>query len=444
MSTDISIEAGYDKPVVDKDRSMDLSCYLKRIPWVQFIMVCTIFTLWGIAGSLNEILIAQFRKGFQLSDMQSALVQSVFYFGYFALAIPAAMVVKKFSYKTAIIIGLILYGAGCFLFIPATEVMTYGAFLACLGVIAAGLSFLETSCNTYSSLLGPIETSTQRINFSQIFNSVGVVGGYFIGQQLVLGANDPTIAELNAMAPQVADAMRHEMLSQVLIPYIVMGSLLVVVAFIFIAVKFPKCKPEAAQATQTNTIESIKRLMTIPHFRMGVLSQFLYVGAQIGVWTFTIRFVQSVMPEVTEYYAAKWLIASTFCYAVGKVITTGMMKFITPAKVMGICCALNVILMTFMAVNGSMVAVMAIMVVNFCMAPCWPTNFGLSIKGLGNDTQFGGSLVVMAISGGAVIPPLMGYVSDINNGNIQMAFLVPMLCFAFISYFGFYCDRKGI
>ena len=427
------------------DNKVDTSCYLPSTPWFKFIMVCCIFALWGIAGSLNDILIAQFKKGFALSDLQCALVQSVFFFGYFVFAIPAAIVVKKFSYQITIVIGLSLYAIGCFLFIPASSMMTYGAFLACLGVIAAGLSFLETSCNTYSSLMGPISSSTQRINFSQIFNSVGVFSGIFIGQQLVFRKTDASLEELSEMAPELAAIARHDLLSQVVYPYLVMGVCLVVIAIIFLVMRFPKCKPDSdVVGAKVDVIPAIKRLLSIPHFTMGVLSQFLYVGAQVGLWSFTIRFVQLIEKGTSEHTGANWLMATIICYSLGKVVTTALMRKFEPSKLLGIFCACNVLLIGFAVINTSMMSVYAIMVANFCMSLCWPTNFGLCIKGLGKDTQFGGSLVIMAISGGAVVPLIMGLMSDLNGGNMQFAFIVPLLCFAYVSFFGFYCHKRGL
>lgn len=196
----------------------------------------------GDGGNLNDILIAQFKKGFDLTDTQTALVQSIFFLGYFFVALPAAALIKRFSYKAAIIIGLCLYALGCFLFVPAAQIMTYGAFLACLGVIACGLSFLETSANTYSSLLGPIQSSTQRINFSQIFNSLGVISGVLIGQLMVFGENDPSHEQLLAMPAAAADVARHQMVGQVVGPYLIIGSVLVVLALVFVFIKFPSCK----------------------------------------------------------------------------------------------------------------------------------------------------------------------------------------------------------
>ncbi|MEA4415756.1 MFS transporter [Klebsiella pneumoniae] len=301
-----------DNAAVQKEK-LDTSAYLPHTPWLQFLLVCCLFALWGMAGNLNDILIAQFKKGFDLTDTQTALVQSIFFLGYFFVALPAAALIKRFSYKAAIIIGLCLYALGCFLFVPAAQIMTYGAFLACLGVIACGLSFLETSANTYSSLLGPIQSSTQRINFSQIFNSLGVISGVLIGQLMVFGENDPSHEQLLAMPAAAADVARHQMVGQVVGPYLIIGSVLVVLALVFVFIKFPSCKGAPAQQQQLPTESmgpTLKRLFAIPRFRLGILSQFLYVGAQVGVWSFTIRFVQLVQQGTSEHSATYWLLAS--------------------------------------------------------------------------------------------------------------------------------------
>lgn len=309
-----------ENAAVQKEK-LDTSAYLPHTPWLQFLLVCCLFALWGMAGNLNDILIAQFKKGFDLTDTQTALVQSIFFLGYFFVALPAAALIKRFSYKAAIIIGLCLYALGCFLFVPAAQIMTYGAFLACLGVIACGLSFLETSANTYSSLLGPIQSSTQRINFSQIFNSLGVISGVLIGQLMVFGENDPSHEQLLAMPAAAADVARHQMVGQVVGPYLIIGSVLVVLALVFVFIKFPSCKGAPAQQQQLPTESmgpTLKRLFAIPRFRLGILSQFLYVGAQVGVWSFTIRFVQLVQQGTSEHSATYWLLASLVIYAVGK------------------------------------------------------------------------------------------------------------------------------
>ncbi|RCA03922.1 MFS transporter, partial [Klebsiella pneumoniae] len=310
-------------------------------------------------------------------------------------------------------IGLCLYALGCFLFVPAAQIMTYGAFLACLGVIACGLSFLETSANTYSSLLGPIQSSTQRINFSQIFNSLGVISGVLIGQLMVFGENDPSHEQLLAMPAAAADVARHQMVGQVVGPYLIIGSVLVVLALVFVFIKFPSCKGAPAQQQQLPTESmgpTLKRLFAIPRFRLGILSQFLYVGAQVGVWSFTIRFVQLVQQGTSEHSATYWLLASLVIYAVGKTVATWLMNRLNPAMLLGTFALAATALLLIAVFSGSMLAVYALILVSFCMAPCWPTNFGLVIKGMGKDTQTAGSIVVMSIIGGAVMPLVMGII----------------------------------
>ncbi|MEH2730037.1 L-fucose:H+ symporter permease, partial [Klebsiella pneumoniae] len=344
-------------------------------------------------------------------------------------------------------IGLCLYALGCFLFVPAAQIMTYGAFLACLGVIACGLSFLETSANTYSSLLGPIQSSTQRINFSQIFNSLGVISGVLIGQLMVFGENDPSHEQLLAMPAAAADVARHQMVGQVVGPYLIIGSVLVVLALVFVFIKFPSCKGAPAQQQQLPTESmgpTLKRLFAIPRFRLGILSQFLYVGAQVGVWSFTIRFVQLVQQGTSEHSATYWLLASLVIYAVGKTVATWLMNRLNPAMLLGTFALAATALLLIAVFSGSMLAVYALILVSFCMAPCWPTNFGLVIKGMGKDTQTAGSIVVMSIIGGAVIPLVMGIISDMNGGNMQIAFIAPLLCFVYVAFYGFWCVRKGV
>ncbi|MFL9147744.1 L-fucose:H+ symporter permease [Escherichia coli] len=435
-----------DKSVKPNEK-LDNSAYLSHTPWLQLLLVCCLFALWGMAGNLNDILIAQFKKGFDLTDTQTALVQSIFFMGYFFVALPAAAIIKRYSYKVAIVTGLCLYALGCFLFIPAAHVMTYSAFLACLGVIACGLSFLETSANTYSSLLGPIQTSTQRINFSQIFNSLGVISGVLIGQIMIFGKNDPTHEQLLSMPSGMADAARQQMVSQVVAPYLIIGSVLVVLALIFVIVKFPSCKEKPSMQKQVQTESmgtTLKRLFAIPRFRLGVLSQFLYVGAQVGVWSFTIRFVQLVQHGTSEHSATYWLLASLVIYATGKTVATWLMNRVNPARLLGIFALAATVLLLIAVVSDSMFAVYALILVSFCMAPCWPTNFGLVIKGMGKDTQTAGSVVVMSIIGGAVLPLIMGIISDMNGGNMQIAFVAPLLCFVYVAFYGFWCVRKGV
>ena len=316
------------------------------------------------------------------------------------VALPAAALIKRFSYKAAIIIGLCLYALGCFLFVPAAQIMTYGAFLACLGVIACGLSFLETSANTYSSLLGPIQSSTQRINFSQIFNSLGVISGVLIGQLMVFGENDPSHEQLLAMPAAAADVARHQMVGQVVGPYLIIGSVLVVLALVFVFIKFPSCKGAPAQQQQLPTESmgpTLKRLFAIPRFRLDPVAV-LYVGAGLayGASRFALCSSCSKAPASTPRLTGCWLSGDL---RRGKTVATVDEPSESGDAARNVCPAATALLL-IAVFSGSMLAVYALILVSFCMAPCWPTNFGLVIKGMGKDTQTAGSIVVMSIIGG--------------------------------------------
>ncbi len=244
-----------------------------------------------------------------------------------------------------------------------------------------------------------------------------------------------------------ADVARHQMVGQVVGPYLIIGSVLVVLALVFVFIKFPSCKGAPAQQQQLPTESmgpTLKRLFAIPRFRLGILSQFLYVGAQVGVWSFTIRFVQLVQQGTSEHSATYWLLASLVIYAVGKTVATWLMNRLNPAMLLGTFALAATALLLIAVFSGSMLAVYALILVSFCMAPCWPTNFGLVIKGMGKDTQTAGSIVVMSIIGGAVIPLVMGIISDMNSGNMQIAFIAPLLCFVYVAFYGFWCVRKGV
>lgn len=274
-----------------------------------------------------------------------------------------------------------------------------------------------------------------------------MISGVLIGQVMVFGENDPSHEQLLAMPVAAADAARHQMVGQVVGPYLIIGSVLVVLALVFVFIKFPSCKGTPSQQQQIPTESmgpTLKRLFAIPRFRLGILSQFLYVGAQVGVWSFTIRFVQLVQQGTSEHSATYWLLASLVIYAVGKTVATWLMNRLNPALLLGTFALAATALLLVAVFSSSMLAVYALILVSFCMAPCWPTNFGLVIKGMGKDTQTAGSIVVMSIIGGAVIPLVMGIISDMNGGNMQIAFIAPLLCFVYVAFYGFWCVRKGV
>lgn len=249
--------------------------YLNRTPWFAFILLCSIFALWAAAASMNDVLIAHFKKAFLLSDFQTAFVQSAFYLGYFFVAIPAALVVRRFSYKTTILIGLMLYMFGCLLFFPAASTAKYGMFLLALFVIAAGLSFLETACNTYSTLMGPRETGTRRLNISQTFHPFGAMAGVYVGSFVMFKDTDATREQLTQMSASDAAVQQLQMIQSTLLPYKWMIAVLVLMFILIAITRFPKCKGNQPSSTKTASLgQSLSRLWRNKRFTFGVLAQF--------------------------------------------------------------------------------------------------------------------------------------------------------------------------
>ncbi|WWF47768.1 L-fucose:H+ symporter permease [Pseudomonas trivialis] len=416
--------------------------YLNRTPWFAFILLCSIFALWAAAASMNDVLIAHFKKAFLLSDFQTAFVQSAFYLGYFFVAIPAAMVVRRFSYKSTILIGLLLYMLGCLLFFPAASTAKYGMFLLALFVIAAGLSFLETACNTYSTLMGPRETGTRRLNISQTFHPFGAMAGVYVGSFVMFKSTDATTEQLTQMSATEAAVQQLQMIQSTLLPYKWMIAVLVLMFILVAITRFPACKGNKPAGSKPGSVrQSLGRLWRNPRFTFGVLAQFLYVGAQVGVWSFTIRLAMQ-MGGMNER-SASWFLMTTFAaYFVGKMIANLLMRRLHPAKVLAIYGVLCIVLLAYTILVPNISAVYAAVGVSIFLGPCWPTIYGLTIDGLGEDTGVGGSLLVMSIVGGGVIPIFQGLLSDASGGNMQLVYSVPLLCFIVIVIYALKCMRQ--
>lgn len=290
--------------------------YLNKTPLFQFILLSCLFPLWGCAASLNDILITQFKSVFALSDFASALVQSAFYGGYFLIAIPASLVIKKSSYKVAILIGLTLYIAGCTLFYPASHMATYTMFLAAIFAIAIGLSFLETAANTYSSMIGHKDYATLRLNISQTFYPIGALMGIVLGKYLVFQEGDSLATQMATMTPEQIHEFRLNMLEHTLEPYKYLIFVLLLVMLLFIITRYPNCKPQSEsgkKATQPSLKETLKYLSGNNRFKKGIVAQFLYVGMQVAVWSFTIRLALNLGAS-NERDASNFMIYSFICF----------------------------------------------------------------------------------------------------------------------------------
>lgn len=416
--------------------------YLNRTPIFQFILLSLMFPLWAIAASLNDILITQFKHVFELSDFASAFVQSAFYGGYFLVAIPASMVIKKTNYKIGIITGLLFYIAGCTLFYPASEMATYTMFLFALFSIAIGLGFLETAANTYSSMIGPRQYATLRLNISQTFYPLGSISGILLGKYLVFQEGASLEARMAKMTPEEAHAFGLQMLQHTLAPYKYIIFVLIAVVVLFAITKFPSCKPVVKKAKESikspNLLQTLKYLAGIKGFGKGIAAQFLYVGMQVTVWSFTIRLALDLNPDINERMASNFMVFSFSAFFVGKFIANFLMTRFNSSKILVIYSILGVAALAYVSFVPNMTAVYAAVVVSMLFGPCWATIYTetLNVVKEKQYTELAGAILVMSIVGAAVIPALQGFASDVF-GSMQLSFLIPMVCFIYVGFYFF-------
>lgn len=404
---------------------------------VALALVTSLFFIWGFALNLNPILIPHLKKACQLTDFQSSLVDSASYFAYFLLPIPAARFMHRYGYKGGILLGLVLFATGTFLFFPAAAVRSYAFFLASLFVVFSGAAFLETAANPYIIVLGDPATATRRINFSQSFNGLAAALGPLAGGLFILSGKNLTKAQEAAMTPgQLNDYLNKEA-SSVQVPYLLIGLVVLVVAFLIFKTPMPEIVDEndkVLEEEKGSLIEKILDLLRNSNLRKGIIAQFFYVGAQAGILGFFIRYSERVA-GLAEKPASFFLTAATFCFMLGRFSGTFLMKFINPVKLLAFYCVMNVLMLIMIFFLHGKFTVFALMGVTFFMSIMFPTVFSLSIRGLGSKTKLGSSLVIMGIVGGATIPPVMGWVSDMSN--IRFAYLVPIVCFVYIFYFAY-------
>ncbi|RBP97328.1 L-fucose:H+ symporter permease [Bifidobacterium aemilianum] len=410
--------------------------YLKKTPIFQFALITMLFALWSVASSLNDILITQFKTVFHLSDFATAFVQSAFYGGYFVIAIPAALFIKKTSYKMGIIAGLSFFALGCFMFFPASHVATYGVFLVAIFIEAIGLSFLETSSDTYATLLGPKRLGTLRINIAQTMNALGGIVGIFLGKYLVFQETNLK-AEMEKLTGEAATRYGQEQLARTLGPYKYLLIILLVLIVVFIFTKFPSGRPktttgEVASATMG---ETLRYLVKNRRFQRGVLAQFLYIGVQIGIWSFTIRLALEMFPHFSDRYAANFMLYSYVCFFVGRTVGSYLLTRFRETRLLTAFICVGVVLLLGTAFIHSIVAIWLAVAVSFFMGPAWPTIYSRTLETVEDRryTETAGAFVVMAIVGGAVLPALQGLLSDATS--MQFSFLLPAIEFALVAVY---------
>lgn len=398
-------------------------------------LIVTLFFLWGVANNLNDVLIPHLRKAFQLTDFQSSLVQSAFYLGYFCLALPAGWVIQRFGYKITVLIGLATFGIGALMFYPAAELLRYEWFLAALFVIASGLAFLETSANPLITVLGSPNSAEQRLNFAQAFNPLGAITGVVVGRQFILSGIEPTPAELAAMSPAQLLAFQTAEAQSVQVPYLIIAAVVLSWAALVAITKFPP-QADAVRHDHPDRVSmrhSIAALLQRRRFLFGVAAQFFYVGAQVGVWSFMIRYAQAEVPGMGEKTAAGYLTASLVGFMIGRFAGTAMMSRTSPTRLMAIFAAINVFLTLTAVVAGGHTGLYALAATSMFMSIMFPTIFANSLRDLGPLTKTASSFLVMSIIGGAVLTAVMGAVSDASA--IRFAMLVPAVCFLVIGWF---------
>jgi FHS family L-fucose permease-like MFS transporter len=415
---------------------------------VPFIFICSLFLLWGFAHGFLDVLDKHFQDLLHVSKAQSGFVQFSLYIGYFAMAIPAGLFIKKYGYQKGIIFGLALFAIGAFLFYPAAQLRTFIPFLVALFILACGLAFLETAANPYSIALGAPETSARRINISQSFNGLGWILGPLIGGLFIFGTEAKG---------------EEDKFDSLVTPYMMIGCVVVVVTIIFMLIKLPEIKEKSTTEAAENP--PMRNLLKHPVFIAAVIAQFLYVAAQTGTNSFFINYVIDAIPDLKtpvsammddlgyfgEYFmprnneqAASLILAigGMGAFWIGRLSGSYFMKFVAPHRLLNIYAIINTILVIIVIMDIGWVSVIALFSTYFFMSVMFPTIFAIGVSGLGTLTKKGSSFLVMAVAGGAFCPPIMGLIAD--NSKMATAFIIPVLCFIFIAWFARWCANKNV
>ena len=428
----------------------------KKIPVVskefafQFIIITILFALWGIANDLTTPMVSTFKKVMpELSNTQASLVQFAFYFGYFFMALPAALFIRKYSYKSGIILGLLLYATGAFLFYPAAHYQSYTFFLVSLWVITCGLAFLETTSNPLILFLGNKETATQRLNLAQAFNPIGAITGLVMAQFLVIKeikSDDYSQEAYKSLTSSELASIRENDLDVISIPYIGLGIFVLVILIIIILTKMPK----TAQEDKMSVSESFKKLFANRNYKHGVIAQAFYVGAQIMCWTFIFQYVDNINKTFgLDLTATYYNIAAMILFLMGRWIGTGLMKTINPSKILmvfgigGVICAAGAIVLQ------GMPGLISLVCISIFMSIMFPTIYGIALKDMGDEAKIGSAGLVMAIVGGALMPVLQGSILDLGGSGfadiklfgfipeVNFSFVLPLICLAVVAYYGY-------
>ena len=411
---------------------------------VPFILVTFCFALWGFANDVTNPMVKAFSKIFRMSVTEGALVQVAFYGGYFAMAFPAALFIRKYSYKAGVLMGLGLYATGALLFFPSKAIGIYGCFLIAYFIMTCGLSFLETSCNPYILSMGEPETATRRLNLAQCFNPCGSIIGMFVAMNFIQAKLNPLSSDQRALLSDADfEAVKNADLHVLISPYLAIGAVIVVMFLIILFTKMPK---NADQSHDIHVMTTLRRLVTLKRYREGVIAQFFYVGAQIMCWTFIIQYGTRVfMAEGMEEQAAEVLsqrfnICAMLFFICSRFIATWLMRWITPARLLTLFGILAMVFTTGVILSRDRTGVYCLVCVSGCMSLMFPTIYGIALDGLGDDAKFGAAGLIMAILGGSVLPPLQAVFIDADMTNFS--FILPFVCFLVVTVYGYRITRS--
>ena len=387
---------------------------------IPFVLVTALFALWGLANNMTDTLLAAFKRIMQMSDTQTSFIQMAFYGAYFCIALPAALFIRKHSYKSGVILGLILYAAGAILFLPAAWAESYAFYLIAIYILAAGCSVLETTANPYIMAMGSPETATRRLNIAQSFNPMGSILGILVSKYFIL--QDISLYSVSGT-------------------YAVVGVVLLAIMVVMLFLRMPEGQDAAGQDSLASTF---RRLIKNKRYAWGVVAQFFYVGAQIGVWSFTIRLVMKEQGYVEAQAATLYLVAIIgFCTS--RFVYTWLMKFVTPARLLVLGSVLSAVCALAVVLTGGWVAVVALVLISVFMSLMFPTIYGIALGAVSegenaDDTKIGASGLIMAILGGALLTPVQGLVSD--GFGINVSYLVPLVCFVVVLCYAVFVTRN--
>lgn len=406
---------------------------------IPFALITFCFALWGFANDITNPLVKAFGTIFNQSTFISSFVQFAFYAGYCFMAIPAAIYIKKYSYKSGILVGLALYALGGVLFIPASIIGVFWPFCAAFFIMTCGLSFLETSANPYILSMGDESTATQRLNLAQSFNPVGSIIGILVAKDFILARlNKLSSADRAGLSPEAFEAVKIADLAVVRAPYVAIG---IVLAVVFLLIWFKRMPKSKDASNKLDIGPTFNRLFQNARYREGVIAQAFYVGAQITIWTYTVHYGTEVLMQegMIEADAAAQAVSFNFyamiLFGVSRFICTFLLKYIKPgALLMYLALGALVLLLPVIFVGGRP-GIWALIGLSGCMSLMFPTIYGIALKGIGEDAKLGAAGLVMAIAGGSLLPPLQGLLLD--NVGVKLSYLMPVICFIVIASFGF-------